>query len=112
MLRVIVVAGVALFLVNVYIQAWNIAIALLVMSVFCIPAFWLNSRGLFMQSATLTLAVISCAADYNLYATGGLRDSGMLVYPLIIIVGSLFFGKRHTGAYTRLDRVPSRGGVS
>ena len=33
MLRVIVVAAVALFLVNVYIHAWNIAIALLVMSV-------------------------------------------------------------------------------
>jgi len=94
MLRVIVVAAVALFLVNVYIHAWNIAIALFVMSVFCIPAFWLNSRGLYMQSASLTLAVILCTADYNLYATGGLQDSGMLVYPLIIIVGSLFFGKR------------------
>lgn len=94
MLRVIVVAGATLFLVNVYIHAWNIAIALLAMSVFCIPAFWLNSRGRYLQSASLTLAVIVCAADYNLYATGGLQDSGMLVYPLIIIVGSLFFGKR------------------
>ncbi len=94
MLMVIFVAGIALFLVNVYIRAWNIAIALLVMSAFCIPAFWLNSRGRYMQSALLTLVVILCAANYNLYATGGLQDSGMLVYPLIIIVGSLFFGKR------------------
>lgn len=94
MLRIIVVSGVALFLVNVYIHAWNIAIALLTMSFFCVPAVWLNSRGHYLLSASLTLTVIVCVADYNLYATGGLQDSGMLVYPLIIIVGSLFFGKR------------------
>lgn len=94
MLKVILVAGIALFLVNVYIHAWNIAIALLTMSFFCIPAFWLNSRGRYILSASLTLTVILCVADYNLYTTGGLQDSGMLVYPLIIIVGSLFFGKR------------------
>jgi putative nucleotidyltransferase with HDIG domain len=94
LLRIIVVAGIALFVVNVYIHAWNIAIALLTMSSLCIPACWLNSRGHYRLSASLTLTVIVCVADYNLYATGGLQDSGMLAYPLIIIVGSLFFGKR------------------
>jgi hypothetical protein len=94
MLKVIVVAGIALCLVNVFIHAWNIAIALLAMSLFCVPAFWLNSRSHYALAASLTLTVILCAADYNLYATGGLQDSGMLVYPLIIIVGGLFFGKR------------------
>lgn len=94
MLKVIVVSGSALFLVNLYIHAWNIAFAVLLMTISCIPAFWLNSRGRYVLSASLTLAVILCVADYNLYTTGGLQDSGMLAYPLIIIVGSLFFGKR------------------
>ena len=94
MLKVIIVSGVALFLVNLYIQAWNIAFAVLSMTFFCVPALWLNSRGHYILSASLTLAVILCVADYNLYATGGLQDSGVLAYPLIIIVGSLFFGKR------------------
>ena len=94
MLKVIVIAGAALFLVNLYIHAWNIAFAVLSMTFFCIPALWLNSRGRYILSASLTLAVTLCVADYNLYATGGLQDSGILAYPLIIIVGSLFFGKR------------------
>jgi putative nucleotidyltransferase with HDIG domain len=87
-------AGIALFLVNVYISAWNIAVVLLVMSVLCIPALWLNSRGHYMLSASLTLTMLFFAAYYNLYASGGLQDSGMLAYPMIIIVGSLFFGRR------------------
>lgn len=93
-LKVIFVSGSALFLVNIFIHAWNIAIAVLMVPLFCIPSFWLNSRGRHSTSASLILAVLLCIADYNLYATGGLQDSGMLVYPLIIIVGSLFLGKR------------------
>lgn len=61
---------------------------------FRIPAFWLNSRGRHLLSASLILTVLLCVANYNLYPTGGLQDSSMLVYPLIIIVGSLFLGKR------------------
>jgi len=93
MLRVIFFAGVALFLVNVYIGAWSIAAALLVMSVLCIPLHWLNSWGRYVLSASLTLTMLFLVANFNLYASGGLQDSGMLAYPLIIIVGSLFFGR-------------------
>ncbi len=94
MLWVILIAGVALFLVNIYIKAWDIAAALLIMSVLCVPALWLNSRGRYMLSASLTATMIFVVADYNLYASGGLKDSGILAYPMIIIVGSLFFGRR------------------
>lgn len=94
MLNIILFSGTALVLVNVYIHAWNIAIVLAGMCFFCLSALWLNSRGRYNIAASLILTAILCAADYNLYATGGIRDSGMLVYPLIIIVGSLFFGRR------------------
>ncbi|MBI5638936.1 MAG: HD domain-containing protein [Nitrospirae bacterium] len=93
-LLVNLIAGIALFLVNVYISAWSIAIALLVMSVLCLPALWLNSRGHYVKSASLTVFNLFFAAEYNLYASGGLQDSGMLAFPIIIIVGSLFFGRR------------------
>jgi len=94
MLRVILGAGLALFLVNIFIGAWNIAAALFVMSVLCVPALWLNSRERYVLSASLTLVLTLVVANYNLYASGGLQDSGMLVFPMIIIVGSLFFGRR------------------
>lgn len=94
MLWVILIAGVALFLVNIYKKAWDIAAALLTMSVLCVPALLLNSRGRYMLSASLTATMIFVVADYNLYASGGLKDSGILAYPMIIIVGSLFFGRR------------------
>ncbi len=92
-LRVILIAGSALFLVNVYIRAWDIAAALLAMCAVCLPALWLNARGRYAFAAALTLTMLFFAADYNLMASGGLQDSGMLAYPMIIIVGSLFFGR-------------------
>ncbi len=67
-LKVIFLAGVALFLVNIYIHAWNIAVAVLMVPSFCIPAFWLNSTGRHLLSASLTMTVLLCVADYNLYA--------------------------------------------
>jgi putative nucleotidyltransferase with HDIG domain len=93
LLRVILVAGLALFLVNVYIGAWAIASALLGMCLVCLPALWLNARGYYTPSALLTLATLLLVAGYNLYADGGLQDSGMLAYPIIIIAGSVFFGR-------------------
>jgi putative nucleotidyltransferase with HDIG domain len=93
LLRVILVAGLALFLVNVYIGAWAIASALLGMCLVCLPALWLNARGYYTPSALLTLATLLLVAGYNLYADGGLQDSGMLAYPIIIIAGSIFFGR-------------------
>lgn len=94
LLRIILLSGVALLLVNLYIRAWDIAGALLGMSALCLPAIWLNARGRYELSASLTLAIMFLAANYNLLASGGLQDSGMLAYPLIIVVGSLFFGRR------------------
>ena len=52
MLRVILVAGFSLFLVNIYLGAWNIAIALLIMSVLCLPALRLNSQGRYLLFMT------------------------------------------------------------
>lgn len=94
MLRVIIVACLSLFLVNIYLGAWSIAIALLVLSVVCLPALWLNSRGRYMEAASLTVAMMFFVADYNLYVSGGIRDSGILAFPMIIIIGGLFFGRR------------------
>ncbi len=94
MLRVILVAGFSLFLVNIYLGAWNIAVALLVMSVLCLPALWLNSRGRHQLSAFVIVTMMFFVADYNLYMSGGVRDSGVLAFPMMIIIGSLFFGRR------------------
>ncbi len=94
MLRVILVAGFSLFLVNVYVGAWSIAVALLIMSVLCVPALVLNSRGRYAQSAFLTMVMMFFVAAYNLYTSGGVRDSGVLAYPMIIVIGGLFFGRR------------------
>ncbi len=94
MLRVILVAGLSLFLVNIYLNAWSIAIALLAMSVLCVPCLWLNSKGRHTSAALLTVIMMLSVANYNLYTSGGLKDSGVLAYPMIVIIGSLFFGRR------------------
>jgi hypothetical protein len=94
MLRVILIAGFSLFLVTMYLGAWKIALALLIMSVLCLPAVRLNSDGHYPLAALLTVIMILSVANYNLYTSGGLRDSGALAYPMIIIVGSLVIGRR------------------
>ncbi len=94
MLRIILVAGFSLFLVNIYLGAWKIAIALLAMSGLCLPALRLNSQGRHQLSALVIVIMMFFVADYNLYTNGGLRDSGVLAFPMIIIIGSLFFGRR------------------
>ena len=94
MLRVILVAGFSLFLINMYLRAWDIAGALLAMSVLCFPAIRLNLRGRYALSASVTVAMMFFVADFNLYTSGGLRDSGVLAYPMLIIIGGLFFGRR------------------
>jgi hypothetical protein len=94
MLRVIIIAGFSLFLINMYIGAWKVGLALFAMSVLCLFAIRLNSGGRYPLAALLTVIMMLSVANYNIYTSGGLRDSGTLAYPMIIIVGSLIIGRR------------------
>jgi hypothetical protein len=60
----------------------------------CIPLVFLNRRGRFFLSAVILSAVALIVIFFNLFDGDGIYDSGMLAYPIFILVGTLVFGRR------------------
>jgi hypothetical protein len=69
-------------------------IALFSMAALCLPALILNANGRIFLAALLLSSVILIVITVNLYDGDGARDPGVLAYPIFILVGTLFFGKR------------------
>jgi putative nucleotidyltransferase with HDIG domain len=54
---------------------------------------WLNARGRYFLTASVLIVVSFFVIHYNLYIGEGLHDSGILAYPILLILGTMFFGK-------------------
>jgi putative nucleotidyltransferase with HDIG domain len=68
--------------------------AMLGLAVACLGALWLNAQGAYYRaSALLSVATIAVTTTI-LIESYGLRDSGTLALPVLIILGALLFGKR------------------
>jgi signal transduction histidine kinase len=61
---------------------------------FCLTALWLNRQGYYFPSASIAAISVVLAAHINLLDGAGIRDPGVVAYPMIIIIGGLLFGKR------------------
>ena len=76
------------------IETYAIAYALLILAILSLPLMWLNDRGFYtLTGLTISVLVLS-VANFNLITEEGLHDPGVVVYPLIVILGGLFFGAR------------------
>jgi len=73
------------------------------LSGFCLPGFYLNARGYFLPIAVSLSLLLLLAAGVNLYTREGLHDMGIVAFPVIIIICSLFFGKRGLIIFTLLS---------
>ena len=93
---IVFAASVALGLLNIQFRTWDSVIALFGLAFFCIPLLWLNSKGQLIPSALLLSAIVLMVINLNLFDGDGIRDSGILAYPIFIMIGVLFFGKRAT----------------
>ncbi len=69
-------------------------------SVLCLPALWLNRHEYYLAAGAIAAVTILIAAHYNLVYGAGLRDPGVVAYPIIIIIGGLLFGKRAVPIFT------------
>jgi HD-GYP domain-containing protein (c-di-GMP phosphodiesterase class II) len=88
------VAGIFMALVNLTLNAWQPALILLAMSLLCVAALRLNHYGHYITASIILSAMVLIAADFNLIDGNGLQDPGIVAFPIIVIFGSLFFGKR------------------
>jgi len=66
----------------------------------CVPLLVLNAQGRFTLAASLLSLAVLAVITANLYDGDGVRDPGILAYPLFIMIGTLFFGKRAAPYFT------------
>ena len=91
---IVFAASVALGVLNIQYRTWDSVTALFGLAFLCIPLLWLNSKGQLMPSALFLSALVLIVINLNLFDGDGVRDSGILAYPIFIMIGVLFFGKR------------------
>jgi putative nucleotidyltransferase with HDIG domain len=100
MLWIILVASFFLGLLNIQFKTWSSVIALFSLAIFCIPLLWINQRGHINISAFFLSVIVLMAININMWDGDGIRDSGLLAYPIFIMIGILFFGKRTAPFFT------------
>ncbi len=76
------------------IDSYTIAYALLILAILSLPLMWLNHRGFYTLTGLTISVLILSVANFNLITGEGLHDPGVVVFPLIVILGGLFFGAR------------------
>lgn len=107
---IVLSASVALGLLNIQFRTWSSVIALFGLAFVCVLLLWLNSKGQFTLAALILSLLVLMVINVNLFDGDGIRDSGILAYPIFIMVGALFFGKR-AAPYFSLAAIASLFGI-
>ncbi len=95
-LWIVLITSFTLGLLNIQYKSPNSAIGLFGLAISCVPLLWLNSKGRYALSALLLSILVLIVIVLNMYDGDGIHDSGILAYPIFIMVGVLFFGRRAT----------------
>lgn len=90
----VVFTSVILGLVHIYFNSIQAADLLFALAFICLLGLQINERGHYILIGILTTLVILAAVFYNAITGDGLQDPAMLAYPVIILIGSLLFGRR------------------
>lgn len=91
---IVLIASLVLGLLNITFRTWDSVIALFGLTLVCVPLLWLNKAGHYTLSALILSSLVLLVISVNIFDGDGIRDSGILGYPIFIMVGTLFFGKR------------------
>jgi len=107
---IVLIASAALGVLNIHYQGWNSVIALFGLTFICIPLLWLNAKGYYAPAALILSTIILMVINLSVYEGDGIHDSGILAYPIFIMIGVLFFG-RHATPYFSLAAIASLTGI-
>lgn len=91
---ILMIGSLILGIQNIQYQTWNSVIALFSLTILCIPLIWFIRKGYVGLSAFLLNLIILTVININMWDGDGIRDAGLLAYPIFIMVGILFFGRR------------------
>jgi putative nucleotidyltransferase with HDIG domain len=107
---IVLIASIALGILNIQFRTWDSVVALFGLALICIPLLWLNSKGQLLPAAFVLSAIVLMVINLSIFDGDGIRDSGILAYPIFIMIGVLFFGKRAT-PYFSLAAIASLIGI-
>jgi len=79
------------------------ALIAFILSGACLLALYLNARDHFISGVTLISFLMLIAAGFDVYNWGGLYGTGIVAYPVIVVICALFFGKRGLITFTVLS---------
>lgn len=88
------VTAVALGLYDMQFHTWLSIVSLFAVGLACVPILILIRGGRPRIAAFLLSLVVLVAIALNLFDGDGVRDSGILAFPIFIVVGTVMFGKR------------------
>ena len=97
---VLMIASLFLGILNIQYQTWSSVIALFSLSIFCAPLLWMNKKGYIGVSAFFLNFIVLMVININMWDGDGIRDAGLLAYPIFIMIGILFFGKGTAPLFT------------
>ncbi len=97
---IVLAAALILATFDIQFQTWESVIALYVLAALCIPTLIINRRGNYHLAAFGLCAIVLVVITINLYDGDGLRDPGLIAYPIFVMAGTLFFGKRALPYFT------------
>ncbi len=75
-------------------HTWRSVIASYAMAALCIPTLIVNRRGRYRLAAAGLSFIVLVALTVNVLDGDGIRDPGIMAYPIFVAVGTLFFGRR------------------
>jgi len=107
---IVLIASVILGFLNIQSKSWGSVIPLLSLALICAPLLWLNSKGQYILAALILGSLILLVITLNLSNGDGVRDPGILAYPILIMMGVLFFGRR-AAPYFSLAAIASLAGI-
>jgi hypothetical protein len=73
---------------------WPAALLMFSLSLLSVLGLEANEHGSYMLVSAMTTLVVLVVAFYSTINGGGIHDPGVIVYPIIIFLGSLLLGKR------------------
>jgi len=93
-LWVVMVVALLLGVFNLQFRTWPSIISLFALALLCIPLLLLNARGNYLPAAAVLSLLVLGVINISIIDGDGILDPGILAYPVFVMVGTLFFGKR------------------
>ncbi len=93
-IAIVFCAAIILGTFDIQFRTWPSVWAAYLLGLLCIPTLILNRRGNYILAGSLLSLIVLVTITINLYNGDGVRDPGLMTYPIFIAVGALLFGKR------------------